>query len=135
MASPQPGILLPVPPRARYLTFSLQPGLNPRGTLRKLAALADGNHLVAGFGESLVLALGRRIEGLRAFPSGTGAVFDIPSTQSALWIWARGEDRGELFHRSRHVERSAFLVPGAAARIPRSRPARPVRTTWFDGRP
>jgi len=106
MASPQPGILLPVPPRARYLTFSLQPGLNPRGTLRKLAALADGNHLVAGFGESLVLALGRRIEGLRAFPSGTGAGFDIPSKQSALWIWARGEDRGELFHRSRLVERT-----------------------------
>jgi putative iron-dependent peroxidase len=74
--------------------------------LRKLAALADGDRLVAGLGESLVLALGRRIEGLRAFPSVTGARFDIPSTPSAIWIWARGEDRGELFHRSRLVERT-----------------------------
>ena len=40
MTSPQPGILLPVPPLARYLTFSLQPGVNPRGALRKLAAQA-----------------------------------------------------------------------------------------------
>jgi putative iron-dependent peroxidase len=23
-----------------------------------------------------------------------------------LWIWARGEDRGELYHRSRHLERT-----------------------------
>lgn len=106
MATPQPGILLPIPPLARYLTFSLQPGVNPRGPLRKFAALADGDHLVAGLGESLVLALGRRIVGLRAFPSGTGAGFDIPSTPSALWVWARGEDRGELFHRSRRVERT-----------------------------
>jgi len=107
VTTPQPGILLPIPPLARYLTFSLHPGVDPRGTLRKLTALADGDRLVAGIGESVVLALGRRIGGLRVFPSCTGAGFDIPSTPSALWIWARGEDRGELFHRSRHVKRTA----------------------------
>jgi len=106
MATPQPGILLPIPPLARYLTFSLQPGVNPRGALQKLTALADGKQLIAGIGESLAFALGRRIEGLRAFPSFTGVRFDIPSTPSAIWIWARGEDRGELFHRSRLVERT-----------------------------
>ena len=106
MSTPQPGILLPIPPLARYLAFSLRPGANPRAALRELGALADGERLVAGIGESLALALGRRIEGLRAFPSGAGAGFEIPSTPSALWIWARGEDRGELFHRSRLVERA-----------------------------
>jgi putative iron-dependent peroxidase len=102
----QPGILLPIPPLARYLTFSLRPGANPRGALRQLIAMADGERVVAGIGESLALALGRGIEGLRAFPSCAGAGLDIPSTQSALWIWSRGEDRGELFHRSRLVERT-----------------------------
>jgi putative iron-dependent peroxidase len=106
VSTAQPGILRPIPPLARYLTFSLRPGTNPRATLRRLSALADGERLIAGVGESLVLALARRIEGLRAFPSYARAGFEIPSTPSALWIWARGEDRGELFHRSRLVERA-----------------------------
>jgi putative iron-dependent peroxidase len=101
----QPGILLPIPPHARYLTFSLKRGVNPRGPLRELLKAADGERVVAGIGVSLALALGRNIEGLRTFPSHTGAGFDVPSTPSALWIWARGEDRGELFHRSRLIER------------------------------
>jgi putative iron-dependent peroxidase len=101
----QPGILLPIPPHARYLTFSLKPGVNPREPLRELRDAADGERVVAGIGASLALALGRNIEGLRAFPSHTGAGFDVPSTPSALWIWVRGEDRGELFNRSRLIER------------------------------
>ena len=102
----QPGILLPVPPLARYLTFSLKPGVGPRATLREFRDVVDGERVIAGFGASLVLALGLNIEGLRAFPSHAGAGFDVPSTPSALWIWARGEDRGELFHRSRLIERT-----------------------------
>jgi putative iron-dependent peroxidase len=103
--TPQPGILLPVPPFARYLAFSLKAGANPREPLRELCSVTDGERVVAGIGASLTLALRGSIEGLRAFPSHTGAGFDIPSTPSALWIWLRGEDRGELFHRSRLVER------------------------------
>lgn len=68
--------------------------------------MADGVRVVVGIGESLALALDRNIEGLRAFPSFPGIGLDIPSTPSALWIWTRGEDRGELFHRSRHLERT-----------------------------
>jgi len=102
----QPGILLPIPPLARYLSFSLKSGVNPRGPLRELRGVADGERVVAGIGVSLALALGGNIEGLRAFPSHTGAGFDVPSTPSALWIWARGADRGELFHRSRLIERT-----------------------------
>jgi putative iron-dependent peroxidase len=106
LSTSQPGILARIPPLARYLAFSLKPGANPRAPLRELRAMADGERAVVGIGESLALALDRNIEGLRAFPSFPGAGLDIPSTPSALWIWARGEDRGELYHRSRHLERT-----------------------------
>ena len=106
MSTSQPGILLPIPQHARYLTFSLKIGANPRGPLRELRGEADGERIVAGIGESLALALGRDIEGLRAFPSWTGTGLDMPVTPSALWIWARGEERGELYHRTRRIERA-----------------------------
>jgi putative iron-dependent peroxidase len=105
-SAPQRGILLPSPPHARFLTFSLSARANPRGPLRALRGLVDGERAIAGIGESLALALERNIEGLRTFPSFPGAGLDIPSTPSALWVWARGEDRGELFHRSRLIERA-----------------------------
>lgn len=106
MNTAQPGILLPIPPLARYLTFSVRPGADPRGSLRALRDVADGERVVVGIGQSLALAIGRSVEGLRTFPQHAGAGFDVPSTPSALWIWARGEDRGELFHRSRLIERT-----------------------------
>lgn len=106
MSAYQPGILQPIPRHACYLAFSLKPGSNPRPPLRELRRLADGGRIVVGIGESLALALGAHIEGLRAFPSYPGAGLEIPSTPSALWIWARGEDGGELFHRSRLIERT-----------------------------
>ena len=102
----QPGILLPVPSHARYLTFSLRPGGNSRAALRALRDAIDGRGVVAGIGESLVLALGANIPGLRTFPPQAGAGIDVPSTPSALWLWVRGEDRGELFHRARCLERA-----------------------------
>ena len=106
MSSFQSGILLPIPAHARYLTYSLSPGADPRTGLRALRGVADGERVVAGVGESLAAALGREIEGLRAFPSFTATGLEIPSTPSALWIWVRGADRGELFHRSQHVDRA-----------------------------
>ena len=106
MSTSQPGILAPIPPHARHLTLSLRPGANPRPQLRKLSRLVDGGHTVAGIGASLTLELGRNIEGLRGFPAYTGAGLEIPSTPAALWLWVRGEDRGELYHRSRLLERA-----------------------------
>ena len=102
----QPGILLPIPAHARYLTFLLRPGRDPRPALRALCGVADGRDTVTGIGESLVQALGGSVDGLRGFPQLSGAGIDVPSTPSALWIWARGEDRGELLHRSRLIERT-----------------------------
>ena len=100
----QPGILLDNPPLARFMTFSLHSSDALAGCLRELAAIADGERIVVGLGRSLTLALGREIDGLRDFPVITTAGLDIPSTPAALWVWLRGEDRGELFHDSRLVE-------------------------------
>jgi putative iron-dependent peroxidase len=89
---------------ARHLMFSLTPGLPPEESLQALTSLADGEDTVVGFGLSLVLALGGEIEGLRIFPAHVGPGFEIPSTPGALWFWLRGEDRGELLHRTRKIQ-------------------------------
>jgi putative iron-dependent peroxidase len=106
MTTAQPGILAPVPRAARYLTFHLVPGADPREALRALAQQVDGESVVAGLGPSLVSALGKSVGGLDAFPTHATAGLDVPSTPAALWLWLRGEDRGELLHLSRRLERS-----------------------------
>lgn len=103
MSPLQAGILDAIPAHARYLGFAAQAGADARSALRALAPLADGRQLVVGLGASLVRALGRDIPGLRSFAGRTGAAIDVPATPGALWCWLRGDDRGELLHRSRAV--------------------------------
>jgi putative iron-dependent peroxidase len=119
MTNAQPGILGSIPRLARYLTFSQRPELDPRAESdprAALAALADavhGEELVVGIGRSLALYLGCDIDGLRVFPGHAGVGFEVPSTPAALWCWIRGNDRGEILHRSRRVQRTvapAFAV-------------------------
>ncbi len=109
----QPAILQPVPPLARFVTYTLLPDTKPAASLRALAKLADGDGIVAGLGFSLVSALEHNIEGLRPFPEFSGFGIDMPSTPAALWLWLRGKDAGELFHRQREIDAaigSAFRV-------------------------
>jgi len=106
MSTVQPGILAVVPRLARYLVFSLAPSSEPHEALLRLCEHADGEHTVIGIGQSTLLALGRRIEGLRVFPCYSEAGIDVPSTPGALWCWLRGEDRGELVHRTRSIART-----------------------------
>jgi len=113
MIHSQPGILAPVPRLARYLTFVLEPGADPSGPLRVLADEIDVEGCVLGVGRSLALALGRKVPGLHEFPPRSAAGIEVPSTPAALWIWLRGDDRGELLHRSRAVE--ATLAPAFRA--------------------
>ncbi|MBS0324736.1 MAG: Dyp-type peroxidase [Proteobacteria bacterium] len=110
---PQPGILAPLPPLGRYLFFSVTPGGDPRTGIKALAVAADGVSTVVGAGLSLLQALGRSVPGLRVFPAMHGAGFDVPSTQDALWIWLRGDDRGELMHRTHTLEK----ILGTAFRL------------------
>jgi putative iron-dependent peroxidase len=99
----QPGILALPPRLARYLLFSLLPSTDPQDALKRLADQEIGEHMVVGLGESLVLALGKTIPGLCVFPTHAGTGFEVPSTPGALWCWLRGDDRGELVHRTRSI--------------------------------
>jgi putative iron-dependent peroxidase len=103
MDTVQPGILLPVPEACRYMTFSLIPGADPQDSLQALREDGLDGGMVVGVGQSVVLALGGAIEGLRAFPSLVGPGVDIPATPAGLWIWLRGKDRGKLVHRSNRL--------------------------------
>lgn len=99
----QPGILAPVPRVARYLTFGLVPEAGPGPSLRRLARVVDPHLTVVGVGRSTAIALGSSISALRDFPAGTGKGIEMPATHGALWCWLRGEDRGELVHRTRSI--------------------------------
>lgn len=74
--------------------------------MKCLSDTTDGEKTVVGIGQSVVLALGRTIEGLRVFPCYSGAGIEVPSTPGALWCWVRGEDRRELLHRTRVIART-----------------------------
>ena len=106
----QAGILASVPKHARYLMFSFESDVaSAPEALAPLADVVDGSHTVVGIGPSLVTALDKDIPGLRPFPSLVGPGFNVPSTQYALWFWLRGEDRGELHHRSREIEHALAM--------------------------
>ncbi len=112
----QPGITAPVPKMARHLFFSLLPEVDPSEVLAELGFMTDGLATVVGIGSSVPAVLGTDVIGLRTFPSRSGPGIDVPSTPGALWCWLRGEDRGELVHRSRKVKEvvsSAFLLDDA----------------------
>ena len=104
---PQPGVLADIPPHARYLTFRRGASApSPRDALERLADPHPGLPLVFGLGASLVRELGAGIPGLRDFPATSGPGFQVPSTPAALWVWLRSEERGELVHETRRVERA-----------------------------
>ncbi len=109
MTSAQSGILEPVPRLARYLTFSQCPEGDARGTLAALAEAVDGREVVVGIGQSLVRHLGGAVDGLRVFSAHAGDGLEVPSTPAALWCWIRGDDRGEILHRSWQLQR--LLAP------------------------
>lgn len=105
----QPGILAPIPPQARFLHFQLKPGAKPGPVLKALASEVDGVKVVVGIGASLASALGAKVPGLRSFEGMPGAKVKLPVTPAALWLWLRGDERGELLHISRHLE--TLLAP------------------------
>jgi putative iron-dependent peroxidase len=103
----QPGILAAVPLVGRYLTFSLaagEAGALPEA-MRRLAALAGTDEMVVGIGPQLVAALGAQLPALHEFPAMDGGA-RVPSTPEALWCWLRGDDRGDLLHLTRRLEKA-----------------------------
>ena len=106
MLAAQPGILAPLPDHARYLSFSLGETERLSEALLALRDLADGESTVVGFGQALASALGAKIAGLKSLPPLTAPGLSIETAPEVLWIWLRGDDRGELLHRSRKITRA-----------------------------
>lgn len=105
---PQPGILADVPPFARYLWFDLRPSANARAARALLEGLAFGDHVV-GLGPAFVSHCRGQVDGLREPETLQGVGVSTPSTPTALWLWLRGEDPGDVLHASRSFE--AALAP------------------------
>jgi porphyrinogen peroxidase len=105
----QPAILAPVPRIARYVAYRLAPDGDARAALADLAGVADGLDTLVGIGSITLRRLGVHIDGMHEEPSFDGALEPITSQPRALWLWLRGDDRGELFHRGAKL--SALLAP------------------------
>jgi|TARA_R110002096_G_scaffold416576_1_gene619175 porphyrinogen peroxidase len=109
----QQGILDEETKLARYVTFSIIEKNAVPEALKALSAAINSPETVVGLGNSCITALGANITGLKVMPAQCSAGIEIPSIPEALWIWIRGNDRGEIFHRSRLIEKhlsSAFAV-------------------------
>ena len=104
MNNVQSGILSGIPHLARYLVFSLRPDFEPGIAREILQHKLNHDHAVVGLGHSLMTALGGNVDAMRSFPAHSGPALSIPATPAALWIWLRGDDRGELLHGSREIE-------------------------------
>jgi putative iron-dependent peroxidase len=106
----QTGIVQAVPAIGRYAFFSLKtsaaatPALL-RQCLQSLAPLIDGQTVVAAFGPSLVAVLGATVPGLREFPALSGPGVVVPSTPTALCLWLRGSEPGDLVLLLRRLEK------------------------------
>jgi putative iron-dependent peroxidase len=106
----QTGILAEENKLARYLAFSIDAEADVHIVLKELAANINTDKTVIGIGQSLVKVLDKEVPGLKTLQAQTSRGIEIPSTPAALWCWLRGDDRGELFHRSRQIE--SLLAPG-----------------------
>lgn len=101
MNNHQQGILEALPNSAMFLEFELAVNGDAQAALEIVGSLLIDDNLVVGIGQGLISANGGSLPGLRGFPALSGPGCEIPSTQTGLWCWLRGDDRGDLFHRSR----------------------------------
>lgn len=101
----QQGLLAtPVPVHARHLFFSIESTEAVPAALDALQGHVDGLRVILGVGAPLAKALNVQVEGLTPFPLLDAAV-ENPSTQHALWLWLRGEERGDLYLQAQALER------------------------------
>jgi putative iron-dependent peroxidase len=101
----QPGVLAPVPAAARFVTWALAPGSDPRAALRRLVAVPATEHTLIGLGAPLLAHAGGRLP-LAAFP---GEMPLFPATQGALWARFDAIDPGQRFDHAANL--AALLGP------------------------
>lgn len=103
MSTFQTGILADLPQQAIFIEFTLKPNGDAQAVLDDLSLLDVDEKIVFGLGQGLISAVGKTIDGLRAFPALSGPGCEVPTTQASLWCWLRGSDRGKLFHQARQI--------------------------------
>lgn len=101
----QASILAAVPPVGAALVLDLEPGVDPRPGLRAVRGEPTDGCVVIGIGAPLALAMHARVEGLRGFPALSGLGVAFPSTQGALWLYVRGNERGTVLDRCMSIQR------------------------------
>ena len=106
MSNYQQGILEDVPAHSRYIFYSLIDQDQARSELEQALAIINGSDTVVGIGKSTLNAINLSINGMRSFPALTGPGIDIPSTPYALMLWLRGDERGELIHRTHEFNKT-----------------------------
>lgn len=92
----QAGILQPLPSFGCYLIFEKLPEVTLKEALHCLRQTELETQHVVGIGPAMIPALAEEAIALSPFPAMSGVGVNIPSTQSDLWIWLRGESMGEL---------------------------------------
>jgi putative iron-dependent peroxidase len=95
MALSQPAILEPLPASARFLTFALEPNIDPRPALARLSNARADERVVLGVG---LPAVRTAVQGLRAFPTDLTL---FPATQAAIWACLLHPDPGAAFDAGR----------------------------------
>ncbi|MGL1919913.1 MAG: Dyp-type peroxidase [Hyphomicrobiales bacterium] len=95
----QLGILPGIPNHGRFIELAAISSANISAILK---GLVPNERLVIGLGAGLVQNFAK-VEGLHGFKSPSGSGVEIPSTQADLWIWIRGDDRGEIAKRARAI--------------------------------
>jgi putative iron-dependent peroxidase len=110
MPNPQPGILRPPPPTARFVTFALSSPAHAREAVAALAARPHDGRTVWGFGAPLLSAIGASVDGLRPFPD---RLPPFPSTQAAAWLVLAHPTPDAIFDAGRQYGRcvAPALVP------------------------
>ncbi len=97
----QPGILQPLPEQAVYLTCNLDRSASLEQVIQVLQTLDTNNNVVA-IGQSLLDRFNQSVPGMRAMPAFASKHIGT-ATATDLWCWIRGDDRGELLHRTRRI--------------------------------
>jgi putative iron-dependent peroxidase len=108
MTQCQSGIRDAVPTQARFVAYALRGDAKRServySVLQELSALPKDASWVLGVGLDVVRTLERTVPHLEAFPVFAEALVPVPSTPQSLWLWLRGEDRGELLHAQRRFD-------------------------------
>jgi porphyrinogen peroxidase len=71
--------------------------------LQSLSQIVERDRVGLGLGHWLPINMNPEIDSLRGFPAPIGPGSQIPSEPFVLFIWVRGDDRGELIHLSRQA--------------------------------